>query len=62
MVGRDFLREQSRERFSGSADRSIDVLISRLRAKLGSNGGGQEELIRTVRGAGYMFVPAVERQ
>ncbi|GGO93203.1 response regulator transcription factor [Stakelama pacifica] len=62
VVSRDFLLEQSRERFSGSSDRSIDVLISRLRAKLGSNGGGQEELIRTVRGAGYMFVPAVERQ
>tara|TARA_B100000678_G_scaffold187685_1_gene156938 strand:- start:2327 stop:3028 length:702 start_codon:yes stop_codon:yes gene_type:complete len=61
VVSRDFLLEQSRERFSGASDRSVDVLISRLRAKLGAKGKG-EELIRTVRGAGYMFVPAVERR
>ena len=61
VVSRDFLLEQSRERFSGASDRSVDVLISRLRAKLGAKGRG-EELIRTVRGAGYMFVPAVERR
>ncbi|MBW4329753.1 response regulator transcription factor [Stakelama sp. CBK3Z-3] len=61
VVSRDFLLEQSRERFSGSSDRSVDVLVSRLRSKLGAHGAG-EELIRTVRGAGYMFVPAVERR
>ncbi|ODT91189.1 MAG: hypothetical protein ABS86_02885 [Sphingobium sp. SCN 64-10] len=35
-------------------DRAVDVGISRLRAKLGQHGGG--DLIRTVRGEGYLFV------
>lgn len=34
-------------------DRAIDVSVSRLRAKLLRHGGG--ELIRTVRGEGYLF-------
>lgn len=36
-------------------DRSIDVAISRLRAKLARWSDG--EIIRTVRGRGYLFVP-----
>ncbi len=40
-------------------DRSIDVQISRLRKKMGESEA--EGLIKTVRGAGYMFVPAVTR-
>ncbi|KWT94137.1 MULTISPECIES: response regulator [unclassified Variovorax] len=39
-------------------DRSIDVKIGRLRRKLESE--GQPSLIRTDRGAGYTFIPAVE--
>ena len=35
---------------SDSFDRSIDVQISRLRRKLGDDGG---DIIRTVRGVGY---------
>ncbi|MBN9448615.1 MAG: response regulator transcription factor, partial [Bosea sp.] len=39
-------------------DRTIDVQISRLRRKLEtSSHGGQ--LIKTIRGAGYMFTPSV---
>lgn len=34
-------------------DRAVDVGISRLRAKLDQHGGG--DLIRTVRGEGYLF-------
>lgn len=34
-------------------DRAVDVGISRLRSKLARHGGG--ELIRTVRGEGYLF-------
>jgi two-component system, OmpR family, response regulator len=60
VVGREYLLEQSRKRMSGASDRSIDVLVSRLRSKLGEHGG--EALIKTVRGAGYMFTPRVERQ
>ncbi|GAA0733905.1 response regulator [Sphingomonas japonica] len=61
VVSRDYLLEQSRERLAGVSDRSIDVLISRLRSKLGGYDGGKE-LIKTVRGAGYMFMSAVERR
>ena len=42
---------------SESYDRAIDVQISRLRRKL--ERGRQQELIRTVRNEGYMFVPPV---
>lgn len=61
VVSRDFLLEQSRDRLAGVSDRSVDVLVSRLRSKLGSHDGGAE-LIKTVRGVGYMFLPAVERR
>lgn len=47
-------REQLAEAASGSnafIDRSVEVLVSRLRRKLQSNGG--QDLIRTHRGAGY---------
>lgn len=37
-------------------DRAIDVQVSRLRRKLG---GGETDLIRTVRNEGYLFVPKV---
>ena len=40
-------------------DRSIDVQISRLRRKMGSE--DTEGFIKTVRGAGYMFVASVTR-
>jgi DNA-binding response OmpR family regulator len=36
-------------------DRSIDVLISRLRQKLGDD-SKHPSFIRTVRGAGYIFI------
>jgi DNA-binding response OmpR family regulator len=39
-------------------DRSVDVLVSRLRRKLETE--GQPPLIRTDRGAGYTFMPQVE--
>jgi two-component system, OmpR family, response regulator len=41
-------------------DRSIDVLISRLRQKFGDS-ANNAGFIRTVRGGGYMLVPAVYR-
>lgn len=39
---------------SDAFDRAIDVQVSRLRQKLGAHPGGGD-LIRTVRGAGYML-------
>jgi two-component system, OmpR family, response regulator len=37
-------------------DRSIDIRIARLRRKVETN-PGEPQVIRTIRGAGYMFVP-----
>ncbi len=39
-----------------SFDRSVDVLVSRVRRKLDATGGGSD-LIRTVRGVGYLMAP-----
>lgn len=58
VIGRERLLELSRNRLSEASDRSIDVLVSRLRRKVGGN---ERPLIRTVRGAGYMFAADVER-
>jgi DNA-binding response OmpR family regulator len=57
VIGRDRLLELSRTRLGDVSDRSIDVLVSRLRRKLEEEGEGADPLIRTVRGVGYMFVP-----
>ena len=38
-----------------SFDRAIDVQISRLRKKLADD--ASEDIIRTIRGIGYMFKP-----
>ena len=43
-------------------DRSIDVQVGRLRKKLSLGGSEPSELIRTERGAGYMFTSPVEIQ
>ena len=61
-AGRVLGREQLMELAGGdpeqSFDRSIDVHISRLRAKLGEPVG--RRMIRTVRGAGYVLVASGE--
>lgn len=59
IIARDRLLELSRFRLPGSSDRSVDVLVSRLRGKLG--GDRNPAIIRTVRGFGYMFAAEVER-
>lgn len=40
-------------------DRSIDMHVSKVRKKLGDTGGA-EDLIKTVRGSGYIFAAALE--
>jgi len=60
VIARDRLIELSRARLGDSSDRSIDVLVSRLRRKL--SGSGKEAPILTVRGVGYMLNVPVERQ
>jgi DNA-binding response OmpR family regulator len=57
ILGRDRLIELSRVRLGDSSDRSIDVLVSRLRRKLSS--AGQAAPITTVRGVGYMLTADV---
>lgn len=59
VIARERLIELSRTRLGDSSDRSIDVLVSRLRRKL--SGAGQQAPIVTVRGVGYMLNVPVER-
>lgn len=58
VIGRDRLLELSRARLGDVSDRSIDVLVSRLRRKLGDD-ANEARMIRTVRGVGYFFTPDV---
>jgi two-component system OmpR family response regulator len=57
VLSRDQLLEYARGPNSEAYDRAVDTLISRLRRKLRSR--SNDELIRTVRAEGYMFVPRV---
>ena len=59
VIARERLIELSRTRLGDSSDRSIDVLVSRLRRKLSSEGHAAP--IVTVRGVGYMLNVPVER-
>ena len=59
VIARERLIELSRTRLGDSSDRSIDVLVSRLRRKLSS--AGKSAPIVTVRGVGYMLNVEVER-
>ncbi|MBO9375884.1 response regulator [Sphingomonas histidinilytica] len=59
VIARERLIELSRTRLGDASDRSIDVLVSRLRRKL--QGEGRDAPITTVRGVGYMFNAEVTR-
>jgi len=54
ILDRGMLCEQTRGRDAGPLDRSLDVQISKLRLRLRDD-GKQPALIKTVRGAGYVF-------
>jgi DNA-binding response OmpR family regulator len=60
VLSRDFLLEETRGREAGPFDRTIDVLIARLRRKIEAN-PDEPRIIKTVRGAGYMFAPRLDR-
>jgi two-component system, OmpR family, response regulator len=60
VLSRDQLLELARNRMCTPFDRSIDVQISRLRRKLEADENAPA-LIKTIRGVGYMFLPAVKR-
>lgn len=59
VLSRDELFELSRGRTAPPLDRSIDVHVCRLRQRLGEE-SQYHQLIRTVRGAGYVFTARVE--
>jgi DNA-binding response OmpR family regulator len=58
VLSRDFLLGSSCGRESAPFDRAVDVLVSRLRKKIEAN-PGRPEILKSVRGAGYLFVPLV---
>ncbi len=60
VLTRDMLLDLLRGRSAGPFDRAIDVAISRLRRKL-ERGGQDPQLIKTVRGGGYVFACQIER-
>lgn len=59
VLNRDQLMDAAKNRIATGFDRAIDIQVSRLRKKLESP--GSPEMVKTVRGAGYFFVPEVER-
>lgn len=59
VLSRDFLLEQTRGREAGPFDRTIDVQVGRLRKKLEPD-STEPQLIKSVRGAGYILTPRVE--
>lgn len=58
VLTREYLLDSTKNRTLDVFDRSIDVQVSRLRRKIEVRG----ELIKTVRGAGYLFTAAVRRK
>lgn len=57
VLTRDQLLLKTRNREWEPFDRSIDIRIGRLRRKIEPEPDGDPRCIRTVRNAGYMFVP-----
>lgn len=56
VLSRDHILTSTRNREWEPFDRSIDIRIARLRRKIESD-PEKPQAIRTVRGAGYMFIP-----
>ena len=60
VLSRDQLLDFARGRQAIPFDRSIDIQVSRLRRKLGDD-AKEPQLIKTVRGGGYLFTSEVAR-
>jgi two-component system OmpR family response regulator len=60
VLSRDQLLDLTQGRTLDPYDRSIDVLVSRLRRKIEAD-PQKPLIIKTVRGAGYTFTPSVDR-
>jgi two-component system OmpR family response regulator len=61
VLTRDMLLDLLRGRQAGPFDRAIDVAVSRLRRKL-EDDGRHAQLIKTVRGGGYVLAATVDRR
>jgi two-component system OmpR family response regulator len=59
VLSRDSLLDLTQGRNTGSFERSIDVLVSRIRRKIEPN-PDDPTLIKTVRSGGYLFTPRTE--
>jgi two-component system OmpR family response regulator len=59
VLSRERLLDLARNREAGPFDRTIDVQVGRLRRKLGDD-PQNPQMIKTVRGGGYIFIPPVE--
>jgi two-component system OmpR family response regulator len=58
VLSRDFLLERTRGREAAPFDRTVDVQVGRLRRKLEAD-AEDPQIIKSVRGAGYILVPPV---
>lgn len=61
VLTRDQLMDSAKHRIATGFDRAIDIQVSRLRKKLDASVESGQTMIKTIRGTGYMFVPAVSR-
>lgn len=59
VLNRDQLLDLSHSQNNDPFDRSIDVRIARLRRKIEKD-PSKPQILKTIRGAGYMFVPDAE--
>jgi two-component system OmpR family response regulator len=59
VLSRDSLLDLTQGRNTGSFERSIDVLVSRIRRKIETD-PLEPAMIKTVRSGGYMFTPRVD--
>lgn len=59
VLSRDFLLDQTRGRDAGPFDRTVDVLVGRLRKKIEAD-PEDPQIIKSVRGAGYILVAPVQ--
>ena len=60
VLSRDQLLDLTQGRMAGPYERSIDVLISRLRQKIEKD-PRDPQIIKTMRSGGYLFTPEVRR-
>ena len=58
MLSREYLLDATKRGDGDAFDRSVDVLLSRVRRKLGDI---EFQLIKTVRNGGYTFAAHVEK-